>query len=502
MKKTWLKSQTQEIFLIFFISLSIYSICAYGRLGRASQNNHFAYLAQSFLAGQSNLLIKPPHGNDWASYERLNLSSSAQKRLSLHLGRQVIELRGIYLPKLNSDRLLNHGSQVKHNFRTLKGELIKIHRHEVLKRSRSYYVSFPPLPALLMLPFVAIFGLAASDVWLTLIFAALNVVIAYSSFKLILDDLSSNHRFIGVKSGSSPLNQPKQSSKVNALWLATSLCFGSAHLWCAVRGEVWFTALIIGVTCQLLFFRWAWHLRRPLLAGLAYAAAFSTRASLVILALFAYAQIFSIEADINLKERIKKLAIFSIPPLFIGLCLLTYNYIRFEAWTEFGHSYLAGGQIGRIHEYGLFHWVFFKKNVIAAFALLPLLSITPPFFTYSWHGMSMLFSTPQIVFFTHINARSSESPKLLKNTLNICIILLFSLLLFYQNTGWVQYSWRFSLDVLPALTLIFLIKRSSEYKLFRFMVFWGILINLCGAIIFGRYSPYWSAIDLPKLLPH
>ncbi|MAD60333.1 MAG: hypothetical protein CMH49_02305 [Myxococcales bacterium] len=502
MKKTWLKFQIQEISLIFFISLSIYSICAYGRLGRASQNNHFAYLAQSFLAGQSHLLTKPPHGNDWASYERLNLSFSAQKRLSHHLGRQVIELKGIYLPKQSSDHLQKHSPQVKHNFRTLKGELIKIHHHEVLKRSRLYYVSFPPLPALLMLPFVAIFGLAASDVWFTLIFAALNVVIAYSSFKLILDNLSSNDRSLGGESNASPLNQPKQSSKVNALWLATSLCFGSAHLWCAVRGEVWFTALIIGVTCQLLFFRWAWHLRRPLLAGLAYAAAFSTRASLVILALFAYAQIFSIEAHINIKERIRKLVIFSIPPLCIGLCLLTYNYIRFEAWTEFGHSYLAGGQIGRIHEYGLFHWVFFKKNVIAAFALLPLLSITPPFFTYSWHGMSMFFSTPQVVFLAQRKARSPNSLKLLKNALVACTVLIFLLLLFYQNTGWVQYSWRFGLDILPALTLIFLIKRSSEYKLFRFMVLWGVLINLWGAMIFGRYSPYWSAIDLPKLFPH
>ncbi len=524
MKKIWFKLQDREAFLIFIIALFIYALFAYGRLGKASPNNHFAYLAQSFLAGQTHLMSPPPHGNDWASYEQLSLSLSAKKRLTQQLGRPITELKGIYLPSFAQKKfqqqkklttLQGPKAAMGKFFKTLKGELIEVHQGEVLKRTRLYYVSFPPFPALLLLPFVALFGLAASDVWLTLFFAAFNMAIAYSSFRKILEAQA-------LPCSAQPSN--KDSSYKNthniALWLAVSLCFASAHLWCAVRGEVWFTALIIGVSCQLLFFRWAWHLQHPLLAGFAYAAAFSTRASLVFLAVFAYVQLFSAQVHIDFKERLKKLIIFSIPPLCIGLALLGYNYLRFEAWAEFGHTYLAGGQIRRIYEYGLFHWIFLKKNLIAAFALLPLVSTQPPFFTYSWHGMSLFLSNPHIFFFiipktisktqvppkhipqdqpTHHRVQSS---KLLEYALISFILCLFSLLLLYQNTGWVQYSWRFSLDLLPALTFLLLLKQAYNYKLFKYMVIWGTLINLGGALIFGRYSFYWSAVDLPKLLPH
>ena len=45
MKKIWFKLQDREAFLIFIIALFIYALFAYDRLGKASPNNHFAYLA-------------------------------------------------------------------------------------------------------------------------------------------------------------------------------------------------------------------------------------------------------------------------------------------------------------------------------------------------------------------------------------------------------------------------------------------------------------------------
>src|SRR5260221_2835297 len=48
----------------------------------------------------------------------------------------------------------------------------------VLKDDR-WYVSFPPFPAVLMMPFVAICGLQLNDVWFPIGFAALNVALLY-----------------------------------------------------------------------------------------------------------------------------------------------------------------------------------------------------------------------------------------------------------------------------------------------------------------------------------
>lgn len=465
---------------IFLLLILTYGLFAYDRLGRASTNNHFAYLAQAFLNGQTYLTEKPPHGNDWASYEVITLSSKAQVRLSEQLGRELGEVSGIYPPRLSGRAYLPT------EFKTLRGEYIKILKGEIKSKTRRYFVSFPPLPALLLLPFVAIFGLATSDVWFTIFFAALNGSIALSTFRHFLSAMP---------------NSNQEDDEKSAFWLALSLCLGTAHFWCAVRGEVWFTALILGVTCQLLFFRWAWHLRRPLLAGFAYAAAFSTRASLITLAAFAYLQVLSPKVHPNVRERVRKLAIFSLPPLGVGLSLLLYNAHRFDQWHEFGHRYLAGGQLKRIAEYGLFHWVFLKKNVIAAFALLPMFSLSAPLMTYSWHGMALQFSSPHLMLACK-PAQMTDDMKGLRRGLIVVVVSTFVLLILYQNTGWVQYSWRFSLDFISALTILILIAKGAQVRLFKSLVLWGIVVNLLGALMFGRTSIWWSAVDLPKLLPH
>ena len=494
----------KTIFITFF---SIYTLCTFERLQKASNNNHFAYLAQSLMAGQTSLLNPPPHGNDWASYEVLTLKGKALKRVQQKSSSLSNPIKGVYRVKRQPKGRQNY------TFQTLNGSQLRIYPSDIIKRERRYFVSFPPFPSILLLPLVYFFGLAASDVWLTLFFAAFNALLAYELFKLVY---STRRQQVA--------STPKQTKLLeddtrNALWLTASLGLGTAHFWCAVRGEVWYTALIIGLSCQLLFFKYAWHLRNPLLAGLAYAAAFSTRASLITLALFAYIQVFSSSVHPHFKERVKKLVYFSIPPLTVGIVLLYYNYIRFEKLHEFGHRYLAGGQLQRIAEYGLFHWVFLKKNLIAAFLLLPKFSFSLPILIYSWHGMAIQFSSPQLLWSflpplktTHLSENKSHHPKHIfqfitdsnihRTGLYLVLISTFTLLIFYQNTGWVQYSWRFVIDLLPALFLLFVINGRTISLWLKLAIIWGILINLFGAIAFGRSSLWWEGLNLPQLLPH
>ena len=489
---------------IFVLLIMIYALGASDRLSRASSNHHFAYLAESFLSGQLHLKRSPPHGNDWASYEILRLAPSAQSAIEQTLSRPIDDLKGVFLPKEGQKRW-------PRRFQTLRGEQVVIKRGEMISKTRRHYVSFPPMPAILMLPLVAIFGLATSDVWFTIFFGALNGLIAFTLFKRVIQwriQWRESRPLIIAQSETSDHLQVLSDHQVSgeALWLTLSLCLGTAHLWCAVRGEVWFTALILGVTFQLLFFRWAWQLRRPLLAGLAYACAFSTRASLITLGLFAYLQLFSTGGKYKFDERLRRLGVFTIPPLIIGLSLLYYNHVRFERWYEFGHSYLAGGQLKRIAEYGLFHPIFLQKNLIAAFALLPSLSLSPLLFTYSWHGMALQFSSPHLLMSLLPNL-SAKGPKIksresMRLGLGVVSLSTLGLLLFYQNTGWVQYSWRFALDFIPAVTLFIATTAQAKGKLYKSLTLWGVFINMGGAIIFGRSSVWWVGVNLPQLLPH
>ena len=486
---------------IFIGLLLIYALFAGPRLLKPSSNNHFAYLAQSFLQGQTHLSIPAPHHNDWASYWKLTLQPS------INSTQVPSPFKGIRLRK------------GRHQWQHLNGKSYTILPQSILKKEKKTYVSFPPLPALLLLPFVALFGLNASDVLLTLFFAALNGVLLFNLLTRLNESLHLKR------------------SSADQVWLILLLTLGSAHFWCSVSGQVWFTALIIGVSFQLLFLRFAYQMSSPIWAGVMLGCAFATRASLILYALFFYAQIFFplTPTPPPLKERLRKALLFSIPPLIIGLSLLSYNWIRFESWTEFGHRYLAEGQIARIQTYGLFHPVFLKKNLISAFLLLPKLQETFPYIRVSWHGMSIPFSIPVLLWIpllwflvlrflslkrldSHLESRPDSqnvstslfSPPSFWNLQHLHLIglctfligLLLSLLLLYQNTGWVQYSYRFILDFIPLCILLLACWPSSFPKLFKFLILWSIVLHGIGAGAFGRafFTPFF--VNLPILYPH
>ena len=60
--------------------------------------------------------------------------------------------------------------------------------------------------------------------------------------------------------------------------------------------------------------------------------------------------------------------------------------------------------------------------------------------------------------------------------------------LLYQNTGWAQFGYRFVLDYLPYLLALIAVGGRSLGPWFRAAVLWGVVINLIGAITFGRFE--------------
>jgi len=133
----------------------------------------------------------------------------------------------------------------------------------VLRHGR-WYVSFPPFPAVLMMPFVAVFGLSFNDVAFTLFFSAANVALLYRLLRRL---------------------QPERAEWEHATF-ALIYGFGTLAWSCGIRGEVWFTAETIGVTLTLLYLHAALGARHPILAGLAVACAAITRTPLAFSAAF------------------------------------------------------------------------------------------------------------------------------------------------------------------------------------------------------------------------
>jgi hypothetical protein len=440
--------------IIFVVGLAIFAAFAGKRLLIHSPDNHFVYLADAFLHGTAELVRKPHHQNDWASFDELALKGASAEQ---------------HGPKVKGFFTRRKGAADE--FRLLSGEEINIPRGDRGESETRYFVSFPPAPAVLMMPFVAVAGYGANDVIFTLLFAALNGVLIF----WLLQSLT--------RLGYSLRNQSDN------LWLTALFTLGTAHLWCAVLGRVWFTALIVGLTFHLLYIYWSIDARRPVLAGLALAGAFSTRATLLFAVVFFYWQLFLSPAGkaLTQAERWKRFALFNAPCLAVGLLLLWYNAVRFESPTEFGHTFLAGGTLTRIRDYGLFHWNFLDRNLHAALTLVPRIGEEWPYLQLSKHGMSILLTTPALALLAW--PRRSHP---LARAFGCSALVVVLPIAFYQNTGWEQFGFRFLLDFLPYLIGCLALGGQPMTRWFRGLIIAGVLVNALGAATFHRAGKLYS----------
>ena len=65
--------------------------------------------------------------------------------------------------------------------------------------------------------------------------------------------------------------------------------------------------------------------------------------------------------------------------------------------------------------------------------------------------------------------------------------------LLYQNSGFVQFGYRFSLDYMVLLVVLLRLGSpgAAVSPLFRACVIWGVIVNLFGAISFNRMGVFY-----------
>ena len=434
--------------LLAALAFVVFTAFAGERVLRPTENNHFVYLADSYLHGTLAMRVAPPHGNDWASVTHLTLAS------------------GQTLDGLWWDR----GAR---EFLDLEGYLYRIDAHDLrgAREDRTYYVSFPPMPAVMMLPGVAIWGMAFNDLLFVLLFAALNVGLVYVVLRrLILGGLLSI-------------------SLQDALWWTAFFAFGSNYLWCAIQGDVWFAALTLGCTFTLGYMLASFDARHPLLAGALLAGAFATRTPLLFSVVF-FAAFFLFPGGRVRQDFGRKFwrdgMLFASIPIVVGVTLMLANAHRFGSLTEFGHTYLAAGQIDRIKEYGLFNVHFLTRNLMAMFVLLPMFLPSSPWIQISRHGLALWFTSPALFGLLAPIPPASDAVRFWRRAAWATVAVIFIPHVFYQNTGWVQFGYRFSLDYLPYLTVLLALSRPRLHWGWKLAILAGIGVCALGAVSFGR----------------
>lgn len=465
--------------LIFVLFAGIYAGTAGLRLKHPSTDTHFVYLADSWLHGRLDLGGPPPHSNDWAEVETLTLRDGST-------------LKGQFL-RTPAQR-----------FRTLKGEVRSVADSDIAARSKKYYVSFPPGPAILLLPLVAIFGHRTSDVGFTVLLAGLIPMLAF----LILRRLP---RLLDPDADPPPAAPPGLPEP--ELWLVLLLGLGSVLYFSSVIGQVWFTAHIVSLVLLGLYLLCILPLRHPTLAGLLLGLIYLTRPTMAAFGLLFVLELLRAHspgrdypvwplrrlAAVPLRRLIWPLVRFALPLGLLVAVGAVHNYLRFGRPLEFGHTYLTTMQADNIQRFGLVNYQYLSRNLAAAFTLLPKLLAGPPYVQVSYHGLSLLVTTPALIYLLWPAPVAGEAAPVaarrreLYRALWLTVLPIALAALMYQNDGYVQFGYRFSLDYMMAVVMLLWLGNQAALRTlrFRFLVLVGVAVNLFGAVTFGRMWQFY-----------
>ena len=180
-----------------------------------------------------------------------------------------------------------------------------------------YYVSFPPLPSVVLLPLTFIFGMDTPDNLLVKLYALGACLMMYQALK---------------RAGYSPLS--------GGLF-AFLFCFASSLLPLTLNGAVWYHAqvlaffLTVAAVCFL-------SQDRPALSLLCYALSVACRPfnALYAVPLFLSFRLIQRRAGMTLRETAGDLLSGVLLGLGVAALIGIYNYGRFGNPLEFGHNYL------------------------------------------------------------------------------------------------------------------------------------------------------------------
>jgi hypothetical protein len=328
-----------------------------------------------------------------------------------------------------------------------------------------WYVAFPPLPALLLVPVVALIGAGGrTAVWFSVVIGALNVALV-CAFLLALVERAE----IGPPRSAVP-------------WLTLLFGAGTVHWYLAPDGAVWFLAQVCAVTFSVLA-AWLAVERRPAwLVGLALAGAIGCRVHLILLVPLLAALALPDEP----RARARWATGFAIPLALAMGALAAYNEARFDDPLDAGYAHMKvdADLEARIRAKGYFGLGHVPRNAATALAWPPRLEhggiVPDPV------GMGILFTTPALLFCL----RAGMTGLVVRGAWLALAGLLIPILT-YHNTGARQFGFRFLLDlIVPALVLLAAGLRGRVGWPVRALVLAGVLVNAWGVAWWYGLGPY------------
>ena len=317
-----------------------------------------------------------------------------------------------------------------------------------------FFVVYPPMPAVLSIPFVAVFKGKFQQQYLAHLLGTGIVLLTIKLSYLLKKD------------------------KKLSFWSGALVGFGSIIWFLSSTGSGWYLGQISSCFFLMAALNESLSKKRPFLVGVFLGSSFLSRLQTILsLPLF----IFLIK---NKKPSKNIFKLFSgIAPFIIFNFI--YNFIRFG--TVFDKAYFLIPKIMEESWYtgGIFNVSYIPRHLKIIFSSFPIFQKEFPFIIPSWNGLSIWITTPAFIY-SFFAKFKEKLVKILWITIALISLVIFS----HGTTGFTQFGYRFAVDFYPFL--IFLtIKGVSRKKLkwhHWFLLAVSILVNLWGVLWINKFG--------------
>jgi len=350
--------------------------------------------------------------------------------------------------------------------------------HDLTFYNGKWYVPMPPLAAILLMPIA--YWVKPENIntsYLSILFSAINGVLVF----LILRELAQR-KWIELSSH-------------GMFWLVVVFLFGTPQLWMGIDGRGWYISQILTVLFLALAVYTALRTQSAWWSATFIAIAMLARPNSLMTWPFVFAISMQIlkekHGNVEWKEVLKWVVKTIIPIAVAIIGLLSYNYLRFENFLDFGYTTVNAGKeiVSKVHIYGLFSPHFIPENLFSMFFRMPRINWGATWSGIAngglWpidptsDGISMLLTTPPLLYLFH---RYPKQWWILGAW--AAILLNIGLLSFYSNTGASQFGYRYVLDFIVPLLAMLAITMGKKVP-------WHYLILVLISIVINIYGAYW-----------
>lgn len=317
-----------------------------------------------------------------------------------------------------------------------------------------FYVVYSPMPAIISIPFVLLFGTNFPQQYIAHLVGAGIVVLTAQLAYLFNKD------------------------KKFALWVASLVGFGSIIWFLSASGSSWYLGQITATFFLLAALIESLDKKRFFIIGIFLGAAYLSRIH-TILSLPLY--IFLLKDE--LKNRSPVNLLLGILP-FLSF-YAAYNFLRYGVLWDKGYVLIPGLLKEPWYQKGLFHPSYISRHLKIIIGALPTIQNTPPFLMPSWNGLAIWITTPAFIYSFKASFKKHEVKLSWLALLSIAIVV-FS----HGTTGFAQFGYRFAVDFYPFLIFLLIIGLSKKRLKWHHWVLLiiSIVVNFWGVIWINKFG--------------